>query len=30
MIEDRRADELDALEAARRESIVALPPRNLA
>ncbi|HYH62130.1 MAG TPA: histidine kinase [Solirubrobacterales bacterium] len=25
MIEDRRADELDALEAARRESIVALP-----
>ena len=26
MIEDRRADELDALEAARRDSIVALPP----
>ena len=25
MIEDRRADELDALEAARRESVVALP-----
>ena len=25
MIEDRRADELDALEAARRDSVVALP-----